>query len=658
MPEITGSVVQVNALAGAGSTSVTVPADAKAVVAFFEHYDDAPAPGSYMDTLTLGGISLFNEIDQFEPTEQFATDSTGNDEMGIGLGLLTTLPGTGSQTLAWSYSNANDRDEGGAIFLVFLKDLSKDKKFRTIAIGQGNASDPLPSALLRTRSTDLVIALSTVFADRTSDLTGATVLQTLVNRVDYNQHRHDLLVLQGTDGTLTLDQSNAFYSTIAAISFPVVGVERIFSDVFSDAFWTNSFQGSPNRIVASGAGNTDTYLELNPSATTEYVFYQTFGDFGDSMNRITCGCWVEFNTIPGSNQTFFGTSVDSYDFQAIVKSTGEIRLANADGTVFADTGVIASAGVPLWIEMLVDTSANPWVAKLKVGNSTPVSINRAQAATAIGSTNSVFRLGPPSTATLTAFYRLPTYGIPDTVSDFLGPQTFPEFGYKGTVANVTGSSTNNTIDVSTATPIAPSVGDTILFGVHSDDSIKNSVACTGGRATRVTSWVSCPTTDTFGKPTYSVWKAVYDGTGTYEFTWSTSPRGSCLTAIVLSGDQTIQQSVTGTSADGTSVSTSPTIDAIPGNVIVAFNGGFAVDDLPQKWRAPAYPIQTEEFYGMNSIALIEAASAVSVKAKPSGTTATEVMWTLVEVGPNSASVAPAGEAGPTLIRLIGNRQRW
>lgn len=430
-----------------------------------------------------------------------------------------------------------------------------------------------------------------------------------------------------------------------------MAVTKIFQgDPFTSENWVDS-QGSPNRNGSpGGASNTPAYLEINPTAATEYVFYQDWGYWGDSPSRITCGSWVAFNSIPSATTTFLELYIDGIEFYAQVLSSGVIRLSNADGTSTINTSTTAVAGTEYWVEMAADTSANPWVVQLKVNANSPVQLLRADAP--ISLTSSHFHLGPTGSATLTAFYRLPTQGIPDTSADFLGPQTFPSsFEFVTQAHSGAGSTDGIAIDFSfDSFPTSPaiSVGDSLFFGIHVLDSVKASVACTGGRATRVTDWVTGEA-DSFGVPAYSVWKGNYDGTDLYNFTWNdTGGRGSSITCLVLSGDQPVVQFVTGTNTASTASRTSPTINATSGNKVLVFHGGSAVDDLPFSWRAPAYPISDEEFYGMNSIGLVEGASGISVKGRPGGSTACQSMWILLEVGDAVAGTASAPHYRPAM----------
>lgn len=414
--------------------------------------------------------------------------------------------------------------------------------------------------------------------------------------------------------------------------------EKLYHDPFVNEFWTNSAQGSPTRVPV-GLNNIPASLQINPTAATEYVFYQPFNYWGDTgKTRICCGTWVTFDSIPGSTTTFMALEIASNDYLAQILSTGEIRLSNADGTSTINTGVIVSAGIPHWIEITADVSANPWIIQLRVDYSAPVQITVATTATTVDSGH--FHIGPTGSATLSANYTLPTIGFPETIFDFIGPQDMPDFSFRSGTRAGTGGTSGNTIDLDNGFPVDSSfleIGDTILFGVHILDSVKNSVASTGGRATRVTPWVTGEA-DTYGVPAFSVWKAVWDGgSSSYAFTWTdTGGRGECLTAIAISGSLDVVQSVTGTDTAATTVRDSPSIDATPGSTVVAFHGGSAVDDKPVSWRAPFYPIEDEEFYGLNGIGIAEGDAGLFATVRPGGTDATQSMWVLVELGEGEA----------------------
>jgi len=111
----TGSLLTVNTVADSGSTSITVPADADAIVVGIAGYENS-GPGSVANKLdgaviTLGGQQL-----------TFITGVISNPGGDLsGMYGRTQLPGTGSQTLSWNWEGSSSWDEGGTLLVRFLK---------------------------------------------------------------------------------------------------------------------------------------------------------------------------------------------------------------------------------------------------------------------------------------------------------------------------------------------------------------------------------------------------------------------------------------------------------------------------------------------------------------------------------------------------------
>jgi hypothetical protein len=112
MAQRTGTASQVDGSAGNGSTSVTVPADATGAASFWGFWDGNAS--ETLATMTLGANSFV--------VQSQIGDGTGSaDAPGLGVAYLGTLPGTGTQTLAWTWSAGGARTEGGEIAVVWVK---------------------------------------------------------------------------------------------------------------------------------------------------------------------------------------------------------------------------------------------------------------------------------------------------------------------------------------------------------------------------------------------------------------------------------------------------------------------------------------------------------------------------------------------------------
>lgn len=151
MPPVrTGTASQVTASAGSGTTSVTVPADATGAVAAWAQFNSLGA--STLSTLTLGGSPLTTR-------SEIACKTPSADRVGVGVATLFTLPGTGSQTLEWAWSDTDARDEGGGIFVAWIKNFDTVTPFRDADTVNNSGSGAAASRTVDSETTDLVLAL-------------------------------------------------------------------------------------------------------------------------------------------------------------------------------------------------------------------------------------------------------------------------------------------------------------------------------------------------------------------------------------------------------------------------------------------------------------------------------------------------------------------
>lgn len=207
MPSRTGTASQVDGSAGSGSGSVTVPVDATMVVALWSCYD---APAISMSSLTLGGNA-------FAIQAQIANVTTvGSEKSGVGVAILEDLPGTGTQTFAWNWSAAGALDEGGGIFLVWVKDHNRGDAVRGTATNAGTGS----TNVLNIPTTDpgdllLALAMSFNFGGSNPALDGSV----FVNNVIIGGDSYDVSeVTPGSGSTTTINMTGEDYSAMVSIS--------------------------------------------------------------------------------------------------------------------------------------------------------------------------------------------------------------------------------------------------------------------------------------------------------------------------------------------------------------------------------------------------------------------------------------------------------
>jgi hypothetical protein len=201
----TGTASEVDASAGNSSTSVTVPADATKAIAFWTHFS---ANGSTLATLTLGGNSFFAGTADI----QLGVIDAGTAEPGGGVALLDTLPGTGTQTLAWTWSNGGARAEGGGIFVVWIKSGGGTITARDFDVNQGQGSD-VTSITIDSNTGDLVVAMGMATGSNPNPNGTIFVNSTIVNGEDY-----DLTEITAGASSTTVSQGAYNYSVTAGMS--------------------------------------------------------------------------------------------------------------------------------------------------------------------------------------------------------------------------------------------------------------------------------------------------------------------------------------------------------------------------------------------------------------------------------------------------------
>lgn len=203
-PSRTGTASQVNASGGDGSTSVTVPADATAVIAFWCQYDGNT--NSTLNSLTLGGNSFTTLI------------QTGSgqvtDENGGGVAILETLPGTGSQTCAWTWSAGGARSEGGEIVLVWIKDHNPGDAVRDSDIDSNTGTGVDASITLTTVATDLVLGFGESFTP-TNPATSGTAF---ISNATLNSQIYDATEVTAGAATTVVSVTNGDYCTAIGVS--------------------------------------------------------------------------------------------------------------------------------------------------------------------------------------------------------------------------------------------------------------------------------------------------------------------------------------------------------------------------------------------------------------------------------------------------------
>jgi len=210
-PSRTGSVVEVDASAGNGNASVTVPGDAGLVVAFFEFWRSND--GEVLTGLTLDGNSFI--IASMLPVEYDTSKSC------VGVAWLEN-PSIGVQDLAWTYTTDNARGDGGIITLVYVKDVNPGDPVRAASTAHGESADTDPyigvdvSVQVVSKSSDLLLAFAQAKQPGLSlDVQGGELI--LDDEQFGGTGRWDLGIVKPSDGDTVVTMTGEFSSSMAAV---------------------------------------------------------------------------------------------------------------------------------------------------------------------------------------------------------------------------------------------------------------------------------------------------------------------------------------------------------------------------------------------------------------------------------------------------------
>lgn len=196
----TGTPVQVDGSAGNGSVSVTVPADATAVIAFWTQY--VADTNEVVTGLTLNGSA-------FTIQSQLSESSSG---AGVGVATLAS-PATGVQTFAWTYTANNARTEGGFFQLVWVKGVETSNLVRGASTDQDLVGNNV-TVSVTTEPGDLLLALGSSFTPTNPALDGTVFL----NDQSLNLHIYDVSEIATSAGSTVVNMTNESHSTMAAVS--------------------------------------------------------------------------------------------------------------------------------------------------------------------------------------------------------------------------------------------------------------------------------------------------------------------------------------------------------------------------------------------------------------------------------------------------------
>lgn len=202
-PSLVGTPSQVDAHDGNGSTSVTVPAGTNVcAVAFWSGWAGATVPA--LTAITIGGQS-------FTVRASLAQDELVSGGAAVSVWTVV-LSGSGSQTLAWTFSPNEAVNEGGELVVVYYENCNTADIFRAAAVDHDVDTNAITAALASTATSDRVVGFTT---GTTPNITGVTEF---IDDAALNSHVYDVGDATGLSGTVNVENSSRFYSAVAAIS--------------------------------------------------------------------------------------------------------------------------------------------------------------------------------------------------------------------------------------------------------------------------------------------------------------------------------------------------------------------------------------------------------------------------------------------------------
>jgi hypothetical protein len=198
-PTRTGTASTVDISGGDGSDTITVPGDANLAVAYFSHHDGSAE--STLASLELNSVA-FTIVRQ---------NAEGNfqDNTGGGIAVLAN-PSTGSQTIEWAFSAGGARTNGGALYVVYVKDADLSDIYRDVVLCAVSAAEPCAVNVVSLED-DLGLAFATT--NGTPVLDGTVFIDDDV----INNRTTDASEITLSDGTTGINMTGENYPHMAAI---------------------------------------------------------------------------------------------------------------------------------------------------------------------------------------------------------------------------------------------------------------------------------------------------------------------------------------------------------------------------------------------------------------------------------------------------------
>jgi hypothetical protein len=257
----TGTVTTISNNANSGSQAITAPSDATGIVVMTGGWDASHTNMFANGSVTWNGISLGSARNQFDTT---ASSNAG----AVWAAQITDI---GSQTFAWNWEGTDTVDEGGGIFVFFIKNV--DWASPIVATGQdgtGSSATALTTGSMSGSTGNLTLSVTARYSTDAITWTGATKIG---SSLDYNFDRLEIAETSPT-GSHTVTISSHDYHVLVSIVLK-----------------NSSSSGSlPGRTL----GKFNSSSEYNGSNTSYQLAYSN--DFNFGTGGFTVSGWFNANS--------------------------------------------------------------------------------------------------------------------------------------------------------------------------------------------------------------------------------------------------------------------------------------------------------------------------------------------------------------------------
>lgn len=310
---LTGTQEFIGSSSNSGSSSVTVPSDATAVLIYWVGWESGS--NISMSSLSVGGNAM--------TILQNLARSGDADAVG---GAILVNPPTGSQTFAWDWTGTGALGDGGGFIVSYVKGLDTSDPVRDSDVSAASDGSEIERTLtLTTNSTDLVIGIASSYATNANGAPGSSGQTIALDNQSFNNVHIDLAYETGGASTTAFSGIGA-YGTLVAVALKVSAASGAISGTASA---TSSAVG-----VLTGAGAI-----LGLSNATSAAAGSIVGS--GSLAVVTSSAGAASGTLTGAG-SLSGASSASASASSTLAGTGALSgtassVANASGDLINST---------------------------------------------------------------------------------------------------------------------------------------------------------------------------------------------------------------------------------------------------------------------------------------------------------------------------------